>query len=120
MGGEIGLSSQIDRGASFYFTLPMINSEASEPTLPTSDIKGLRILIVDDNRTNFFVFREQLIRWGCHPQCVLEPAEALPVLLAACAEGKPFDIVLLDFQMPGMTGHDVAAAIRAESRLNHT
>lgn len=116
MGGEIFVTSEEGKGSTFSFTLRLDAARDTAP-LPTSEIAGLRILIVDDNNTNCRVFSEQLRAWGCEAVVEQDPCVAVELLLRMQKEGKPADLALLDFQMPGMDGGELARNIRTEPSL---
>ncbi|MEW5719800.1 MAG: response regulator, partial [Chloroflexota bacterium] len=80
------------------------------------DLQGVRVLIVDDNATNRTVLHRQVIAWGMLPSSASNAAEALEKLRAASA-CEPFDIALLDMEMPGMDGVGLTRAIRSDPAL---
>jgi PAS domain S-box-containing protein len=109
MGGEVGVRSTLGEGSVFSFT---IETEAADlPGLePAGRLDGVRALILDDNRTNLTILREQLAQWGCEAQPFEQPAEAL-LRLADAAERV--DLVITDMQMPVMDGYSFARQVRA-------
>ncbi|WP_425417544.1 response regulator [Oricola indica] len=121
MGGEYGVESKIDEGSTFWFsiTLPK-HGEISRPELPSTDVTGARVLIVDDNSVNRSILMEQMNAWRFDSCAVGSGIEALQVLREAKRLDAPFECIVLDYQMPGMNGTDVAAAIRSDSRLSDT
>ena len=89
--------------------------------LPAAEsLRGARLLIVDDNDVNRRIIHEQIISWGMRNGRFASGAEALDALLEAQAKGDPYQVAIIDFQMPGMNGAEVARAIRAEPRLAGT
>ena len=114
MGGEIGLTSTYKEGSEFWLTLPLERaSEKPKAHRETfADLKGLRVLIVDDYATNRRILRHYVSAWGMQCSEADSGRAALEALERAETEGSPFDIVLLDVVMAEMSGTDVAAAIR--------
>ncbi len=114
MDGEIGLESQEGRGSTFWFTAVL----EKQPEAPGRDgsvpleIKGTRVLIVDDYPTNRLVFRELLRSWDLRFEESVDGVEALKKLKAAHAEGDPFRIALVDMQMPRMDGKTLGEEIK--------
>jgi PAS domain S-box-containing protein len=121
MGGEIGAESREGAGSTFWFALPLALDAAPHALpVPEVDLTGLRVLIVDDNQVNRKVLHEQVISWGMRNGSCASGAEALEALRAAARGGDPYDFVLLDYQMPGMDGAELAVAIKAEPALQRT
>ncbi|AGT11371.1 PAS domain-containing hybrid sensor histidine kinase/response regulator [Paracoccus aminophilus] len=119
MGGEIRVESQLGRGSTFSFTFASIGSSASE--LRMSDLfQGKRALIVDDMATSRETLSNMIGQFGVVAQSVSSGAEALAVLHEAAARNRPFDIVLMDWRMPGMDGVETARMIRNDRFLRTT
>ena len=85
--------------------------------VPAEYLRGLRALIVDDNSTNRRILQHQLVRWGMRVESASDGTDALAMLKVSCDSGDPYKLVLLDAQMPHMSGFEVAAMIQAEPRL---
>jgi PAS domain S-box-containing protein len=117
MGGKIGVRSQEGAGSDFTFTAWF--ERAEPPAGPTSAVElgGKRALIVDDNATNRRILLEMLTHWRMRPVAVESGVLALETMRHAEREGAPFDLVILDMQMPGMDGFTVAREIRAIPEL---
>jgi signal transduction histidine kinase/CheY-like chemotaxis protein len=120
MGGELGVESREGAGSTFWFTAVLEKqSEDSEASLviPT-DIRGKRILIVDDNRTNRNVLKEQLKVWGCRYDEASGGRQALAMMRRTVEAEAPFDIAILDMQMPQMDGKTLGRRIKADPSIS--
>ena len=121
MGGEIGLVSEEGHGSEFWFSARFAKQvERERAVMPTADIRGVHILVVDDNATNREVLTAQLGAWGVRPDAVPSGPAALLALARAIDAGDPFAAAILDMQMPGMDGADLARAIKADQALAPT
>ena len=109
MGGAIGADSVAGQGSTFHFSIVADAApEPDGPVAPPIRLKGRRVLVVDDNATNRRILDTLLTRWGVVPTCVETGAEAVRLV----AQGVPFDLAILDFQMPDIDGLGVARALR--------
>ncbi len=119
MGGSMGVDSEPNRGSTFWFTMLLepASSAAPSPEAPLAGIKGRRVLVVDDNETNRRILVRLLTRWGAEALAVARGAEALERMNQAAARSAAFELVILDYHMPGMDGLELAQAIRTVAAL---
>ena len=112
MGGTIDVTSEPGKGSAFTVELKLPTAPSMESLGGVSLLDGKRALIVDDLALNREILERRLTRWNIAVATAEDGKGACAAVREAIAQGKPFDIVLLDRHMPGQTGHEVAEAIR--------
>ncbi|MHB8055213.1 MAG: hybrid sensor histidine kinase/response regulator, partial [Candidatus Aminicenantales bacterium] len=122
MGGKIWAESEIGVGSQFHFTLPLsLQQGVEEEVVPLQfeDIKGTSVLAVDDNETNRRILLEMLTNWHMRPTVVEDAATALKALKEAREEGRTFQLILIDANMPEMDGYALAEEIKKHPELGN-
>ncbi len=120
MGGKIGVESREGGGSRFWFRVSLpcqVDGHAVPEPLPQVDLGGCRVLVVDDNDTNRRLLSSLLRSWGCNSADASGATLALALLRRAASEGKPFEVALLDMNMPEMDGETLGRLIREEPGL---
>jgi PAS domain S-box-containing protein len=119
MGGRIALESDAGKGSCFSFTVPLREQpdrQAGSP-LRRASLAGLRVLVVDDNETNRHILEQQVAAWDMDSRGIDSGPAALEMLRGARAGDSGYDVALLDLDMPGMDGLELARAIRGDPAL---
>jgi signal transduction histidine kinase/DNA-binding response OmpR family regulator len=120
MHGEFGIKSGASQGSTLWLTLPLDPDRLEHPTSDLDGpLQGARVLVVDDNDTCRKVLMQQCTAWGLNVSSVASGKEALALLRTKAHLRDYFDVVLLDQNMPGMTGMQLAAKIKEDPSLNH-
>jgi CheY-like chemotaxis protein len=118
MGGSIGFDSTLGAGSTFWFWIPAERTGQAVPAGgPARSLAGIRVLAVDDNPVNLDVFRLQIESEGGEVHTCTDPRDGIAAARNAAAAGKPFDVAVLDHQMPGNTGLEMAEVIHGDPVL---
>ena len=115
MGGAIGVESVRGQGSTFTFTVVLRRAERRTAVRTTPEIEGRRVLVVDDDAIARRALAEILEPWRLHVAVAESGSAALAAVHEAARRGTPFDLVLMDWKMPGQNGVEVAEAIRVDS-----
>ncbi|MCM0608649.1 MAG: PAS domain S-box protein [Ideonella sp. WA131b] len=117
MGGQVGVASEEGRGSRFWADLPLAPAVAPAPPAPPAAsadamaaLAGLHVLLVEDNAVNMLIAAATLERWGVH---VTQAQDGVEALAAIDRAPRPFHLVLMDVQMPGMSGYEATRLLRS-------
>lgn len=123
MGGRIRVESRLGKGSVFHVTLEyQVQAQKDRPAKPPAivNIKDKRVLIVDDNATNRKILEDSLSNWGINHHSTEDGQSAISAVATAVELKRPFDLILMDGQMPGMDGFEVSRHIKTDPRFNST
>jgi PAS domain S-box-containing protein len=119
MGGSISVESHFGEGSTFRFDVPLAsgNNEAVAPAVNLQQLRGRRVILVEDNPTNRNILEMQLRAVEMEVATADHGATALELMRAAARAGTPFDIAVIDMKMPIMDGLTMAATLRSDRQL---
>ncbi len=121
MGGSLTAASELKRGSSFVASIPFAPAAGPLPMTPAPlELRGLRVLVVDDSAANRRIVEAYVSGWGMRAGTARNATQAVALLEAAAHDGEPFDLALLDFNLPGENGLQLARRIAATPRLRGT
>jgi CheY-like chemotaxis protein len=118
MRGRVGVDSEPGRGSCFWAELPLPPSDERAPesgfgALDAPDLCGTRVLMVEDNAVNMTIAVAMLEQWGVAVEQASDGELAIAAVEQAARDGRPFDLVLMDVQMPVMSGYEATRRLRA-------
>lgn len=120
MQGKFDATSQPSKGSTFWFSIPLEpDPDGQDIPLFADQLNGLRLLIVDDNASCRLVIQQQAASWGMTLASAINGKQALALLHNQATIHEPFDIVILDHEMPGMTGMELAARIKEDTIIDN-
>jgi signal transduction histidine kinase/CheY-like chemotaxis protein/HPt (histidine-containing phosphotransfer) domain-containing protein len=123
MGGAIGVESAIGHGSTFWFTARLeLGSSVQEPFPSTGAInpRGLRVLAAHNNSIKRGILREQFCSWGLDAAVASTADEAMKMLIDAAANARPYDVAILDGELPNIDTLELGKAIKARSDIGGT
>jgi two-component system sensor histidine kinase/response regulator len=121
MGGRLTVGSEPGQGSTFAFTVRLAPAHAEPTRVPKQvELRGLKVIGVDDTATNRRVLEAYLGSWGMRVTCCSDGEDALELMQRAADRGEPFDVAVLDYNMPRMDGVQLARRIVAAPSLRAT
>jgi two-component system sensor histidine kinase/response regulator len=112
MGGEIGVKSLPGEGSIFHFKVPFHYAHVKPPVYPTDVLRGMKTLVVDDQGASLEIMNNLLHSWSFEVVLANSGEKALQAIKEASQSGHSFELLLIDWKMPGMDGFELANRIR--------
>jgi len=118
MEGQIGMQSRLDHGSTFWLTLtlPYENAAVTDKNI-SPYLQGLKVLVVDDIKANCDIVEENLRSWNMVPHSTQFPLSVIEKLHAANATRTPYQLIIVDYHMPGLNGYELVERIKSDSQL---
>jgi two-component system, sensor histidine kinase and response regulator len=122
MGGTIQVNSCVDLGTTFSFDLPLMAAKQAIINKPisTKGLKGIKLLIVEDNNTNRDILHNYALSWGMWADATASGSSALALFKKAAASHVPYDLALIDMKMAGMNGLELGEFLKTDPLLAPT
>ncbi len=117
MDGQIGVDSEPGKGSTFHFTadFKLASQEMAKRSRQVGDLKGMRVLVVDDSTTSQNIFKETLESFSFEVAVADSGEKALSEFKKAADRGQPYNLIIMDWKMPGMDGIEAARKIKEMS-----
>jgi CheY-like chemotaxis protein/HPt (histidine-containing phosphotransfer) domain-containing protein len=120
MHGEIGVESAPGQGSTFWFTLDLADADAPQTPAENHDLRGQRILVVEDNHTNRKLLDQLLTQWQVEHDLVENAEAALDSMRTEAEAGRPYDIAIFDLEKADFDGYEYGARVKQDPLLSST
>jgi len=113
MGGQVGITSQSGQGSTFWCTAQFLKQTSSPLAIvPSAELTGRRVLIVDDNESNRMILHHLVTGWGMVDDLAQDAASAMTLIEQQAAQGVSYDVAIVDMLMPGKDGLQLAKELK--------